>query len=213
MKYYLFKNDLTDSVVGEHFDQIGYIKPSPILFDSWTFPKIKGNMHIELNPKSKVTDFLKTAAISANGYFISNHVRQIFDECNLIAHRYYKAVLQEYETLPYNWIHIHDLTILDKIDYEKSKFFRTDFGSIIEPISISSYAEYQKLKKEKGVFFDVNMTEVYLNSNLEYDLITFLPFDTYMYASERLIDLLVKNNVTGYAIHEEKLIRYNKAQS
>ncbi|MDF1697926.1 MAG: hypothetical protein P1U56_18915 [Saprospiraceae bacterium] len=208
VKYYKIKNDLDPKIVGKDFGQIGYMKPNSQLFDAWEFPNIETSIQVSLNERSKVTDFLKCTLMDSNGHFINEKVKAIFDLHHLMQHKYYKAVLENYESLKYYWIHLLDLSILDKIDYAKSVFYRTEFGDREEIIALASYEQYTKLKKEKGVFFDVEVADLFLKVKEVYDLITILPFEHDMYVSEQLRNALKENDVDGIVFQEERIIHY-----
>lgn len=204
MKYFKLENALDDEVIGPNFDQIGYIKPSPILFNSWEFPNLDSSMKIELEDNALVTDFLKSASMSATGYFIEEKVKNIFDKYNLINHKYYEVHLENTQNLKYFWMHIFDLSILDKIDYNKSTFQRTEYGFVEDEIKIDSYQHYRALKDKNGVFFDVDIEDIVLNTSPPYDLLTLLPFETSVYISENLLEELRQAKITGFTVEESK---------
>ena len=200
--YYVLTHELDEKKVGQDFSQIGYIQPNPQNLSSWEFPNKSLKFTFELNDKAIKTDFLKTSAVSANGFFISEKVKTLLEKFKLMNHKYYPAVLKtKTNTNQYYWLHLCDLKIVNHIDYEKSAFHKTKFNAKKEGIQINSFKHYEELKKQNGFSFGARVEKIaLLNSFPNFDIFTFLPFDNQVYISTNLKDSLIEKNITGFNV-------------
>jgi hypothetical protein len=205
VKYFSIENDLNPKIVGKDFSQIGYMKPNSEKLSSWKFPNKNIKFELELNDNSKLTDFLKNSSVHANGFFISSKTKSVLDNFNLMNHKYYKANLTfEGTNNNYYWLHLRDKKIVEIIDYRYSEFFETEFNRKINTINLDSFNKYETMKKEKSFKFGVKISQIVLNENSfkNLDLFTVLPFDNNIYISERLLNSLNSESISGFRINK-----------
>lgn len=210
--YYIIETEIDRKIMGNCYPQIDVIEPSDVAdsLSSWVYPADNTSFIITMHKKAKHTDFLNNLQISgASGFFISQKVKDIFDQFKLMQHKYYPTKVNGWD-MPYYWLHCSEPKLTHLIDYSESVFYKTRFNSRVEDISISSYSEYEALKKIFGFGFGVRLEKTV--SKNEYikslDLFKFLPLSgSCLYISEKLKSALEQNHVTGFKTQEaENLI-------
>lgn len=203
--YYTLSVEIDRKKMGNCYPQIDTIEPSDVAdsLRSWWYPPDNTSFVLKMDKKAKQTDFLNNLQISgASGFFISQKVKNIFDKYNLMKHKYYPATIKGWD-IPYYWLHLSEPKITHLIDYQKSTFFETKWTLKVNPIKLSSYDDYDSLKKDKGASFGVELEKIV--SKNEYikslDMFEFLPFSSSkLYISEKLKAAIEQNQITGLII-------------
>ncbi len=201
--YYTIDVEIDRKIMGNCFPQIDTIAPSDVAdsINAWEFPPDNTSFVVKMDKKSKQTDFLNNLQISgATGFFVSQAVKDIFDQFNLMKHKYYPTTIKGWDT-PYYWLHLSEPKLTQLIDYSESIFYRTRFNSKKEQINLSDFSEYETLKKENGFSFGVSLVKTVSKNNhiKKLDMFEFLPFsDSGIYISEKLKSALEKNKITGF---------------
>jgi hypothetical protein len=210
--YYIIETEIDRKIMGNCYPQIDLIDPSDVadLLSSWEYPADNTSFIITMDKKAKQTDFLNNLQISgASGFFISQKAKDIFDQFKLMQHKYYPTKVKGWD-MPYYWLHCSEPKLTHLIDYNESTFFETKWTFKENPIKLTSYNEYEQLKKEKGASFGVSLEKIISNNNYikSLDLIEFLPLSgSELYISEKLKSALEQNHVTGFKTQEaENLI-------
>lgn len=179
-----------------------YLKKSVDDFSEET-PDLDGFI---MHPRAKPTDFLSNS-ITKPGFFVSQKVKTIFENHNLIPHRFYPAIvtLKKKSISNYFWAHmIADFTGF--IDYPNSCFFiykhyHLDDGEI----NIDSLDDYFSKRSQLQIDNpNINITiwakKIWLRPSFfskELDLFKIGLFDSNFYISHKLRNALIDNNVTG----------------
>lgn len=208
MKYYLISNSISTKDVGRNFIQTegdsDYHLPPSLKsrhrshLNRESFPDQNPILDLELSKSSKITDVVSVGMMSAKGFFMNDKARSIFEEFLIINHKFYPGTLNaKGEILNYHWLHLVN-DAYEGIDFKKSVFMECDYfleksKSVIVDDSKSlmeamSTAKNTCLMFEKLVFEeDYIVPDLFFYPQLHYDIV----------ASERLVDAIVKNKITG----------------
>lgn len=218
MSYYTLETACNTSETGPAFPQIQKLKPgyndkkSNSIYSylkksvndfSDEVPDLDGFI---MQPQAKLTDFLSNS-ITKPGFFVSKKVKSIFENHNLMPHRFYPAVVTlRKKSIPnYFWAHmIADFT--EFIDYANSCFFiykhyHLDDGDI----NISSLDDYfAKRTQLRNDNPNINITiwakKIWLKPSFfakELDIFKIGLFDSNFYISQKLRNSLIDNKITG----------------
>ncbi len=129
------------------------------------FPSYSNTISFKKEDGMKLTDVISQSGIVGKGFLISQKMKDIIADCSIMNHKYYKASINGEEGV-YYWIVIcQDLTSV--IDYTNSTFFETKFSSKKGHISLTSYAEFVKLKEENGKFWGAKFDKTVLMRDSE----------------------------------------------
>lgn len=203
--FYILDNR-TDNEVGSVYPQIDIINYSDahkIEFDEFvSIPPL----HAKLVKKAKLTDVLSQATISSYGILINEKVRNIFQQFNIIPHKYYPIYVQtDNDVFTYFWIQVFDDSIVNSIDYKNSNFYWKNplREGRVDLISYNDYLIKKEINK-KNISWMVGADKFVLNNsfNKDLDLFAFSCFTTNLFISERLKESLIKNRITGIDIIE-----------
>lgn len=208
MYYHL--NTRTDKEVGGIFPQANCLTlghAHSIKFSK--FAEIALNLKFELAKRSKVTDIISQSAISADGFIISERVKNILQEFNIIQHKYYEVIIQDaLKRIPENYYWLHTVPkkeFLNWIDYAKSKFYRTKYTFRNEDIEISSVNDYYNFYKNNDrLIWGIEADEIKLNENFDksLDMFIFPDFSFRMTISQKLKDAFIQEKISGIEITE-----------
>ncbi len=170
---------------------------------SWYLSKPAPKLSFELSRSAFLTDVLKDATISAPGFLISERVKRLLDSFNIMRHQFFPAPVRTRRSVHgYYWWHLCEPKLTTRLDYERSTFYRTEFGFREEPIVLTSYRQYEKLKKrDKEASFGVELDSIVFSKSFDrtLDVFTFLPFDRAVYCSGQLREALEGGGVSGFS--------------
>jgi len=208
--YYSIENK-TDKEVGNVFPQVSCISINlahQIQFDEFSY--FDSELLFELQPKAKLTDVLSQAAISARGLLVNQKVKDLFSQFNLMQHRYYKCFIKDLKgkTHEYFWLHLSDYSLLNTINYSKSKFYTKESGFREDEISLISFDDYKAKLKELGSLWTISSDylELDTNFNKELDLFVIPIFDKHIYASEKLKEAIDSTHISGININKTEAV-------
>lgn len=213
MKYYILKNSNEKKDVGSQYPQIQEIggtmhKDAPdsiYKVPSGRFPDFIPNLnYLNLHPKAKLTDVLSAAHIS-NGFILSQKVKNIFDEFNLIEHRYYPAIINHNGTLykDFFWFcPIGDL--VDYIDFNRTEFYITDSFNEKFQINIENKEDLKQTYNDISSLNKIRTYKYYFISNHSPNKdLFFINFaDSRLIISESLENKLQQEKITGINVQE-----------
>ncbi|QJD77069.1 hypothetical protein [Spirosoma rhododendri] len=160
--------------------------------------------NIELNPKSKLNDFLDVALLS--GYIVSGKVQNILSTLHLPPYKLYDVSLyHQGQFIPsvYKWFYFNRFNGRDIIDFEKSQFDLTLVEHIHKvKIKITSYEEYERVSQQYG---RLGVIKIVFNKNLNPDLNIWGTkiISTNDFISEKAIQIFQEHKVTGYKIFKQ----------
>ena len=126
MKYYRIENDVESKAVGRKYPQLecktlGYAHAIP----SYGPCKMQFKLSFDLVKGAKLTDVLKTLAISASGFIISERLRTLLESYKLERHEFIPVeIIDGKQTHNYHFLHFYGLDMVHCLDYQQS-IFRT----------------------------------------------------------------------------------------
>lgn len=214
--YYRVENR-TDRTVGNVASQILFddIKEaSRISLDFVDVPVLRA----KLDRRAKVTDVMSAGTISATGLLVNKKVREIFNQHNLMSHKYYPVEIEaKGDILHYDFFQPFDeMNYNNYIDFEKTLFKWFSFTEEIEntPVKLKSYKEYLDKRHTQGVCNTIAIENLVLTNKFSKDLdvFTFSPImgvDDF-FISERLKNALEANNVSGIEYHPVTNIHFQE---
>lgn len=221
MKYYILSYSTKEEEIGTsdfpQCEQIAYKilkEPNSVVnLNNENFPPFIPNLSLKLKEDAILTDAISPSNISAIGFIINNKIKNIFSEFNLLEHKYYNATVMDSKNTQHNyfWLHFKENRELffKNIDYNKSHFHVTDLAfNKIEDIEIMSYNNYLENQK-KLTFKYISASKLYLKEELvkrNYDLFYIRYLFLKPLISERLVQLLKLNNVTGLNIEKQNIL-------
>jgi hypothetical protein len=207
MKYYIIHNS-TGEDVGKVFPQISFINQQDAFsleFDK--FVKIP-TLIAKTNRGTKITDSMSEASISGSGILINNKIKSILLCFNLMPHKFYEVIIEtKKESMSYYWLHfIKQDSVLQNIDYPKSKFYWTEYGYKEQNLSLKSYKDYLQKKKERDFMWGISANNIVFtgkfDENLDFFHLATLFTPKMLFISERLKNALIENKITGIEITE-----------
>ncbi len=191
----------TDKEVGNVYPQVSCVSQAlahQLCAD--TFHDGVRELRFELQSGAKCTDVLSQAAISASGLLVSARTQDLLAVHSLMRHRWIScAVKTRSASLPYYWLHLVDMSLLETIDFPASRFYRTEYGFREHDVCLSSFADYEAAKRQFGNMGTIESDYLSLSDHLRdhYDLLALPLFDSRIYVSEKLRDVLAENKITG----------------
>lgn len=136
MKYYLLSWSVNKKEIGYYPQTIGneFIDENGELplyskgnITNEEFPSDLTNFNFEIHKKAKLTDVVDASNISARGLLVSEKVKNIMSEFNILNHKFYSAsVLFKGKEYSYYWLHIVN-TSLEGIDFLNSNFIEVGY--------------------------------------------------------------------------------------
>jgi hypothetical protein len=208
--YYSIQN-LTDKTVGNVFPQAKSINQNiahAIKFNS--FLNLDAELLFQIDTKANLTDILSQAAINTYGLLINEKVKNILSSLKLMEHRYYKTLVRDNKGMPqtYYWLHIYDFSILEKIDYEKSKFYLCDSGFWERDIDLLSYDDYVEKKKSLSITYTFHAERIEFKEGYKesFDLFVIPIFTNQIIITEKLKEIFLKEKITGILIEKSILL-------
>lgn len=169
-----------------------------IRFDK--FPDFIPDIRFKLAKGAKLCDMMGQATINANGFLISEKLKSIFDNSNIIPYECYPATIEDKGTLhSYYWIHFVWNEGKSLIDFNASKFFKQKFSNNLGYIELQSEEDYKNTKAEFGSRYMIGFEILKLKEQLSFDLII-VPFKTDIIISETFKNKVTVSELTGLSI-------------
>ena len=212
MTYYFLSVSTNEREIGCYFQTEGlpegytskwYDEPNSMtsLTDS-ALPDFIPDLIWELKEEAILTDIISAGNITATGFLMSEKAKAIFENFNLIEHKFHQAsLIVKDQTLAYYYLQLvnRDFT---GINFNNSSFCIADLFGIKEDdsniLSSDDLIEKQKrlelglvISAEKLSFFDTFKTP---------DLFFFPIIHSDIFISQNLLNELMENNITGYEV-------------
>jgi len=165
-KYYTVDIEINRKIMGDCYPQIETIEPIDIAesLTSWNFPESNILFEVILHKNAKITDVLSNFQTNSSGLMVSKRLKEILDNFKLMEHKYYPVKIKGHNEI-YYWLHLSDMQLSYNLDYNHSSFYQTKYNSIQGEIILSSFNEYEILKKKFGSSFGVRLKETTLNED------------------------------------------------
>jgi hypothetical protein len=217
MEWYVLKVSTGDDI-GKKYPQtdgmrIGYDfnKPNSIWnLHTGEFPDFEPDLdYFVLSSSAKLTDVISTGLITATGFIVSDKVKNIFNQFNLPAHKYYPTSILHKKVLHNNyfWLHFGEDNI-NLIDFKKSSFalkhplpFFQKQVTAIKGLNLKEIIDMKSEHSPNELFPDnIKFVEVVNKSMLFFSFL----WDS-IYINSQLRDSLVNGRVTGLEIKPSEL--------
>jgi hypothetical protein len=171
------------------------------------FPDFTPDIRFKLAKGAKLCDMMGQATINANGFLISEKLKSIFEKANIVPHKFYPATIEAKGTLhQYYWVHLVWPDGQDYVDFKNTKFNVTEFGAIIEPISINSYSELGEKQKQLGVIKMIYAAQIVMKDpGLD---IWPNPINTGIFVSEKTRHQFGLTNPTGVSFEDNNAVLF-----
>lgn len=209
--YYTIDIEIDRKIMGNCYPQIETIKPIDIAesLSSWYFPENNILFEITLHKNALMTDILSNFQTNSSGLIVSKRLKDILDNFKLMEHKYYPVSIKDRNEI-YYWLHLSDMQLSYDLDYNHSSFNQTKYNSIQNEILLSSFSEYELLKKMHGASFGVRLKETKLHTDdlKKLDLLKFIPFTgVNLFISEDLKLALEENKIKGVNFQKTEIIK------
>lgn len=216
MDYYIFKPATDTPETGSQYPQVqkmnsgyNYKADNSVYALSKAyenFPDFEPDLdYFVVHSQAKLTDLLSVTPVHG-GFLISERLKNIFEQFNIVPHKYYPARLKHrkkfYEN--YFWMHIIcDLT--DYVDYQKSTFFiYYNYGHNIGFVDVNSKEGYFQMKEKvnldnPGKTVTIWADKIYFANNFDknLDLFEISTFNSNYYISSSLKEKILQEKITG----------------
>lgn len=208
--YYTLKTRCDDDVVGHVLFQIDYL-------DSYYAFKIKSYefasiplLKAKLCRRAKMTDVMQGGCICACGLVISERMKQLFDQFNIIPqHKYYPIeVSSKSGVFSYYYLQLINKDFVNKsIDFQKTTFYWSDLY-LTETYGTVEVSSVEDIKKKRKASSDINncikaeqvVASKDFDANLDIFSLDFITVHDDIIISERLKNAIEANGLTGMHI-------------
>jgi len=165
-----------------------------------TKPKFKPNLDsFLLYKKAGLTDTISTGYIGGRGLLVSERFQRLLQNFNLTKHIFFPAtVFKEDKVIKYFWMHLVDSDYRTNVIFPKTKF------SNWPKLKLKDYQDYLRFNKDEDKFGILRAGKVTLDKFFDttLDLFMISEFDQNLYASQKLIDAIKENKITGLQIDD-----------
>jgi hypothetical protein len=163
-------------------------------------PNFKPNLDgFLLYKKAGLTDVVSAGYIGGRGLLVSERFKKLLENFNLTKHIFFPAtVIKDDKAHKYFWMHLVDSDYRKYVVFPKTKFSN-------EPkLKLKDYDDYLRYDKEQDKFGLLRAGLVTLNKEFDksIDLFMISAFDQNLYASDKLIERIKEENVTGLEIDD-----------
>jgi hypothetical protein len=117
--------------------------------DSDVFPDFIPDIRFKLAKGANLCDVMGQSTISACGLLISQNVKKVFEQFNLIPHKYYNAKIEGAQ-IPYYWVHFVWNDGINYLDFTNSKFKIKRASKDLGEVEIHSLNELHLKQGELG---------------------------------------------------------------
>lgn len=158
-KYYILKPAVDTAETGnaypaaESYDNYDFKAPNSVhKLNFREFPDFEPDIRFKLAKGAKLTDMLSQAAINANGFLVNQKLKEVIEKTNTVPCKFFKAKIEfKGGIADYYWMHLVWPDGINFVKFPNTNFNITEFGTVIEPISINSYEELGEKQKQLGV--------------------------------------------------------------
>lgn len=153
--------------------------------ESDKFPDFTPDIRYKLAKGAKLCDLMEKTNISACGLLVNEKIKEVFEQFNLIPHKYYPATIEDKGTIyKYYWVHFVWVEGINFLDFKNSKFKIKRASRDLGEIEVYSLADLHSKQGELGFIKMIHNYEyTFLNPN--YDLFIH-PLNKDIFVSENL---------------------------
>jgi len=202
--------------------EIGYYPPTSVSKDSelfspfsnanialGEFPNTIPLLCLTLNKKANKTNFLHTVNPDF-GLIVNEKVKSMLSKFKLEEHRFYKVnIEQNNKLLDYYWFHFFD-DLFKYVDFSKTTidiFHKFNFN-VLDSVFLKSEDNLKNIRSTLGFEREVRLKELYFNDLFpEYDIMVNNIIGYGNLISEKLLNSLHENNITGYEVNPYTIIK------
>lgn len=151
--------------------------------DSDTFPNFTPDIRFKLAKGANLCDIMGQSTISACGLLISQDVKEVLEQYNLIPHKYYNAHIEGAKKL-YYWVHFVWEKGIDFLDFKLSKFKVKRASKDLGEIEVYNLKDLHMKQGELGFIKMIHNYEyTFLNPNCD---LFIHPLNKTIFVSENL---------------------------
>lgn len=202
-QYYILKPAVGTKETGmaypavESFEDYDFNKVDSVYnLDSDFFPNFIPDIRFKLAKDAKLCDIMGQGTISACGLLISQNVKDVLEQFNLVPHKYFPATIEDKGTIhQYYWVHFVWEDGIKYLDFAKSKFQINEFGDNLGDVEIKTHQDLLDKQTELG-FMKTVYNYQSLMFNLNYDLFIH-PLNKTIYVSEKVFTSLTHKSFKG----------------
>lgn len=195
------------------------INPYEGFFGFWKqFDAIKFDMRGNMDLDSIRTHVLSCSQITPSiGILVEDWLISIIQEYlpeNCLLHNFEVNDLMNSNVYYYKLIEVYrDFAFYTIINYEKSSFYESYFGDYKRDVNITSWQDWltkQQEENKKGSSLSIEPKELYVDSKFfEKTGIINFPFDSTIYFTEPLAQVIKERQITGIEMRETKKVKIN----
>jgi hypothetical protein len=209
--YYILKPAVDTEETGHVFPAVesydGYDFNAPNSVHKLNFREFPGfvpDLRFKLAKGAKLCDMMGQATINAHGFLISERLKAVFEQFNIIPHRYYPAKVEDHKGNfhDYFWMHLVWEEGKDFVNYNDSVFFKRKFSNNLGYINLSSDKDFWDKKEELGSRYMIGIELLKFKVKPSFQLIV-IPYKT-----DIVVDELMKNAISNYSGIDFQLIDY-----
>ncbi len=191
-QYYILKPAVGTKETGmaypaaESFDDYDFNKTTSVYkLDSDFFPDFIPDIRYKLAKGAMLCDMMGQGTISACGLLISQKIKAVFEQFNLIPHKYFSSTIEDKGIIhQYYWVHFVWEDGINHLDFANSKFQINEFGDNLGKVEIETYKELLDKQTELGFMKTVyNYESLMFNMNLD---LFIHPLNKTIFVSENL---------------------------
>jgi len=202
-QYYILKPAVGTEETGmaypavESYDDYDFNAPNSVhKIKSGEFPEFEPDIRFKLAKGAKLCDMMGQATISGHGFLISEKLKSIFENSNIVPCKFYPATIEDNGTFySYYWAHFVWKEGKNFIDYKKSDFYAKRLSKNLGKVYINSEEEILSKRNEFDIATIISFNEIKI-VNIDRELFL-LNFFTSIYISENLKFLIESNKITG----------------
>jgi hypothetical protein len=208
MSYYILKPAVDTQETGnaypavESYDDYNFNAPNSVhKLKSREFPDFNPDMRFKLAKGAKLCDMMGQATINAHGFLISEKLKSIFENANLVPNKFYPATIEEAKGILHNyyWMHLVWNEGIDIIDYANSSFFVRRGLRNIGKIEVNSFDDFNAKNNEMGAVNYIDYDKILLKEPIAFDA-----FPIYhgvdIFISEAMANALKNHKLSGLDI-------------
>ena len=202
-QYYILKPAVGTKETGmaypavESFENYDFNAPNSVYnLDSDCFPDFVPDIRFKLVKGAKLCDVMGQGTISACGLLISQNVKEVLEQFNLLPHKYFSSTIEDKGVLhQYYWVHFVWNDAINHLDFRNSRFQINEFGDNLGDIEIGTHKELLDKQTELGFMKTVYNYQT-LMFNVNFDLFIH-PLNKTIYVSEKIFSSLTHKSFKG----------------
>ncbi len=191
-QYYILKPAVGTKETGmaypavESFEDYDFNKVDSVYnLDSDFFPNFIPDIRFKLAKDAKLCDIMGQGTISACGLLISQNVKDVLEQFNLVPHKYFPATIEDKGTIhQYYWVHFVWEDGIKYLDFAKSKFKIKRASRDLGEVEIQSLHDLHTKQGELGFIKMIHNYEyTFFNPNCD---LFIHPLNKTIFVSENL---------------------------